>query len=108
MHALGVGALGHRWALDVAVSDAPAETFDRGVDVDQIANEIRALHEIAEAYGKARAAGQPEVAAGLGADLERAAVRYADKRAELIAAASRINYVAIVEAAKRERDRSGN
>ncbi len=90
------------------MSHTPNDTvFDRGVDVDQIANEICALRTAAEAYANACSSNQPNIA-GLGIELEYAAVRYADRRAELIATTSRVDYVAIVEAAERERERSGN
>jgi len=85
-----------------------ADLFDRGVDADALADEIRALRSAAESYAAARISNHHDAIARLGADLERAAVHYAKRRDEAIRDATQVDYLAIVEDAERKRDASGN
>jgi hypothetical protein len=78
---------------------------DRGVDVELLIAEIEALRDAALHY--AHSSGTDAVG-GAGLDLETAAIRYVRKLDEEHRKASRVDYVAICEAAERANDAPGN
>ena len=84
------------------IDDPRDDPFDRGVDAGGLVDEIRALREAADRYVDAARASHGDVAR-LGLELERAAIGYAEKRTEQIRAATQVDYLAIVEAADRDR-----
>jgi hypothetical protein len=82
------------------------ETYDRGVDVEQLASEIEDLRAAALRY--ARAIAEDASVGGAGLDLETAAIQYVRKLDDAVRKASEVDYVAIVEQAKRDQEASGN
>jgi hypothetical protein len=83
------------------VSDA----HDRGVDVEVLAAEIETLRQAALRYANAEGT---NAEAGAGLDLETAAIRYVRKLDDEALKARSPDYLAIVEAADRDRQASGN
>lgn len=83
------------------------ERHARGVAGELLVPEIEALRGAATRYGRAVDAGT-DAAGGVGLDLEVAAIRYVRKLDDEARKANSPDYLAIVEAAERGRERSGN
>jgi hypothetical protein len=86
---------------------AATKATDRNdVDIEKLIDEISALRMAARRYAEAVANGSDASDAGL--DLETAAIQYVRKLDKETRKTKRVDYLAIVEQAERDRERSGN
>lgn len=82
------------------------DRHDRGVVVDLLAPQIETLREAALRYAGAVTVSVDSSDAGF--DLEAAAIRYVRRLDDEQQKIGRVDYLAIVEAAEREREASNN
>jgi hypothetical protein len=77
------------------------------VDVEKLVPEIEKLRAVAIRYANA-VTEDSDKASDAGLDLETAAIQYVRKLDKETCKAKRVDYLAIVEQAERDRERSGN